>query len=256
MCITRKENKIKQEIILGICDIYNKENVELIYQEVKKCILSKEWEKIIIDFNKTKDIDLMAIKSLWDLKNISNSKQKALELIKINDRVAVALKFLGFEEKFCIKIDIDENIVNEVVMLGEYEEPLYEDKVIPNEIVLSGEKISLDSISNFVEGSNEKFNLAIKEWVVIPDIDRNKLIFLLEVKNAHDSEKVEGYLSDLILTKYNIESSVYILEKDSFEEYYNKKLKLGIPSKLVRLHKVVKNPYTKQYFLSKIDERY
>jgi hypothetical protein len=71
-----------------------------------------------------------------------------------------------------------------------------------------------------------------------------------------DIEKAEEYLLQLLLTKYDVGSAIYILENGSFEEYYNNKLALGIPLGIIKTPKVIKNPYTKQYFLGKIDERY
>lgn len=256
MIITRIENKIKQEITFIIPIKYNKENTDLIYNEVKNSIINEAWEKIIIDFKETEEIDLEAIKSLWEMKNISNAKQKSLEFINMSGRVAVAFKFLGFEEKFNINIEVDKNIIDEVVILGEYEEPLYENIEITSDICFEDKVLRLDSISSFINEINTVFKFEIKEWSVIPDFDRNKLIFLIEVNSIQNIEKAEEHLLHLFLTKYDIRSSIYVLENGSFEEYYNNKLALGIPAGIIKTPKVIKNPYTKQYFLGKIDERY
>ena len=256
MLVTRRENKIKQEITFNISNKYNKENADLIYNDIKNSIINEEWEKIIIDFYETKEIDLEAIKSLWELKKFSNSKQKSLEFINMSGRVAVAFKFLGFEEKFNINIEADKNIIDEVVILGEYEEPLYENIEITSDICFGDKLLTLDSISRLINEINTVFKFDIKEWSVIPDFDRNKLIFLIEVNYISDIEKAEEYLLHLLLTKYDIKSSIYILENGSFEEYHNNKLALGIPARIIKTPKVIKNPYTKQYFLGKIDERY
>jgi hypothetical protein len=47
-----------------------------------------------------------------------------------------------------------------------------------------------------------------------------------------------------------------LMRKIGCEEYYKNKLALGIPAGIIKTPKVIKNPYTKQYFLGKIDERY
>jgi hypothetical protein len=47
-----------------------------------------------------------------------------------------------------------------------------------------------------------------------------------------------------------------VLEIGTFNEYYEKKRELGISSKVISLPQIIMNPYTKQYFLGKIDERY
>lgn len=256
MYIEKRENRAKQEITLCINGVFDKENVLMCSKEVKVCIDGDEWEKIVIDFNKTEDIDIEAIKLLWETKDIANSKQKAFEFKNANGKVAVAFKILGFSEKFNIDLNIDNNIINEVIMLGEYEEPVYEKRIINSDILLKDTLISLEVISNFVDELNKKFDVELKEWVVIPDNLKNKLIFLLEVNNIPDVEKAEEYLYRLLINRYKIECSMYILENGTVSEYYSKKKQLGIPSKAILVPKVIRNPYTKQYFLGKIDERY
>jgi hypothetical protein len=125
------------------------------------------------------------------------------------------------------------------------------------EVTTNGEKIlTFDTISSFINEINTLLKFDIKEWSVIPDFDRNKLIFLIEVNCISDIEKAEEHLLHLLLTKYDIRSAIYVLENGSFEEYYYNKLALGIPAGIIKIPKVIKNPYTKQYFLGKIDERY
>ena len=49
-----------------------------------------------------------------------------------------------------LAVDIDENIVNKIIMFGDYEEPLYENKAISREICLKNKIIPLEVVSNFV----------------------------------------------------------------------------------------------------------
>ncbi|MBQ1954582.1 MAG: hypothetical protein II350_02470, partial [Clostridia bacterium] len=90
MYIEKKENRLKQEIILSLVGVFDKENISICDKAIKECINSSQWEKIIIDFNKTEDIDIEAIKLLWEAKNIANSKQKSLEFKNVNGKIAVA----------------------------------------------------------------------------------------------------------------------------------------------------------------------
>lgn len=256
MYIDQRENRRKQEITLSFVGIFNKENVYMCDKVIKESINSAEWEKIIIDFNKTEDIDIDAIKLLWETKDIANSKQKALEFEKVNGKIAVAFKILGFTEKFNIDVKVDEDIINKIIMLGEYEEPLYESRMINKYISLKDKTISLDVISDFVDEVNQKFEVELKEWFVVPDSLKNKLIFLFEANNIPDVEKAEEYLHSLVIDKYKIECSMYILENGTFSEYYERKKQLGIPVQAIAVPKVIRNPYTQQYFLGKIDERY
>lgn len=256
MHIDKIENKLKQEITLCFVGLFDKENIFMCDKAIKDSINSIEWEKIIIDFNKTEDIDVEAIKLLWETKDIANSKQKAFEFKNVNGKVAIAFKFLGFTEKFNIDVNIDENIVNKVIMLGEYEEPLYESRMINKDIYIKNKTILLDVMSDFVDEVNKKFDFEVKEWAIIPESLKNKLIFLLETNNIPDIEKAEEYLNGLIIDKYGIESSLYILENGTFNEFYKMKKRLGIPNGVALLPRVIRNPYTQQYFLGKIDERY
>lgn len=256
MHIDKIENRLKQEVVLSFVGIFNKENIAICDNAINECINSSEWEKVIIDFSKTEDIDIEAIKLLWKTKDIANSVQKSLEFEKVSGKIAVAFKVLGFSEKFNMDINIDENIINKIILLGEYEEPLYEIREINPDISFEKQIISLDIISNFVDKINKKFQFDVKEWAVIPDRLKNKLIFLLEANNISEVEKAEEYLYSLVTDKYDIECSMYILENGAFSDYYERKKHLGIPTKAISAPKVIRNPYTQQYFLGRIDERY
>ena len=254
MYVEKRENKKKQEITLSISGVFDKENVSVCETAIEGYIDSVEWEKVIIDFGKTEDIDIEAIKLLWKMKDIANSMQKSFEFENMNGKVAVMFKVLGFSAR--INIKVDENIINKIIMFGDYEEPLYENKAISREICLKNKIIPLEVVSNFVNEMNMKFGFEMMEWCVIPEISKDKLVFLIETQSVHDIETAEDYLSRLIMDKCGVASSMYVLENGTFNGYYEKKRELGISSQVISLPKIIMNPYTKQYFLGKIDERY
>ena len=254
MNIETRENKRKQEVTLSISGVFNKENVSVCERTIEEYIDSVEWEKVIIDFGKTEDIDIEAIKLLWKMKDTANSMQKSFEFENMNGKVAVMFKVLGFSARR--NITVDENIVNKIIMFGDYEEPLYENKEISREICLTDKKIQLEVVSDLVNEMNMKFGFDMMEWCVIPEISKDKLVFLIETQNVHDVESAEEYLSRLIMDKCGVVSSMYVLENGTFNGYYEKKRELGISSKVISFPKIIMNPYTKQYFLGKIDERY
>ena len=210
MYIEKRENKQKQEITLIISGIFDKESVSMCERTIEEYIASAEWEKVIIDFGKTEDIDIEAIKLLWKMKDIANSMQKSFEFENMNGKVAVMFKVLGFSARR--NITVDENIVNKIIMFGDYEEPLYENKEISREICLTDKKIQLEVVSDLVNEMNMKFGFDMMEWCVIPEISKDKLVFLIETQNVHDVESAEEYLSRLIMDKCGVASSMYVLE--------------------------------------------
>ena len=164
MYIEKKENRLKQEITLSFLGVLSKDNIFLYDKELKESINDDKWEKIIIDFCKAEDIDIEVIKLLWDVKDLSNSMQKALEFSNLKGKVAVAFKFLGFLEKFNINVNIDQNILDEVVMLGEYGEPLYMTRITNEEIHLKNKIIPIEDAFDFLNKVDENLELGINGY--------------------------------------------------------------------------------------------
>ena len=125
-----------------------------------------------------------------------------------------------------------------------------------NENLLDENRIKKNDIILYISELSKNFEIEISEWTAIVDNEKNKFIFLMEFQNFADIEVIEKYLCEKMSDKFNILCSIYKLEDGSFNEYINYKRNLGVPINLIKIPKFVKNPYDKDYFFNKIDERY